>query len=68
MYFINEKDMMKAIYDSTMNEDLGKGLQIKGQDETIDKDGGRTIFDDLTGSTAPKNDIVDTFNQLNSFQ
>lgn len=24
MYFNNEKDLMKAIYDSMMNEDLGK--------------------------------------------
>lgn len=39
MYFNNEQDLFKATYDSVMNEDLGKGLQIKGQDEIIGKDG-----------------------------
>jgi hypothetical protein len=37
MYFNNEQDLLfKATYDS---EDLGKGLQIKAQDEIIGKDG-----------------------------
>jgi hypothetical protein len=31
--------MMQAIYKSAMEEDLGKGFQIKKQDELIDKDG-----------------------------
>jgi hypothetical protein len=34
VYFNNEKDMMKAIYDSTINEKMGESLQL---DELIDK-------------------------------
>ncbi|PKK56496.1 hypothetical protein RhiirC2_799883 [Rhizophagus irregularis] len=30
---------VKAIYKSTMDDDLGKGLQMKSQDELIGKDG-----------------------------
>ncbi|PKY25352.1 hypothetical protein RhiirB3_440258 [Rhizophagus irregularis] len=32
-------DLLKAIYKSTMEEDMGKGLQMKGQDEIIGKNG-----------------------------
>ncbi|EXX78291.1 hypothetical protein RirG_016300 [Rhizophagus irregularis DAOM 197198w] len=39
IYFNNESDLLKAIYRSTMEEDLGKGLQIKSQDELIGKEG-----------------------------
>ncbi|RGB31981.1 hypothetical protein C1646_670509 [Rhizophagus diaphanus] len=39
IYFNNEKDLMQAIYRSTTGEDLGKGLQMKSQDELIGKDG-----------------------------
>lgn len=38
MYFNNERDLLQAIYRSTMEEDMGKGLQMKGQDEIIGKD------------------------------
>uniref|UniRef100_U9U651 Uncharacterized protein n=1 Tax=Rhizophagus irregularis (strain DAOM 181602 / DAOM 197198 / MUCL 43194) TaxID=747089 RepID=U9U651_RHIID len=38
IYFNNESDLLKAIYRSTMEEDLGKGLQIKSQDELIGKE------------------------------
>ncbi|PKC66854.1 hypothetical protein RhiirA1_441485 [Rhizophagus irregularis] len=39
MYFNNENDLLKAIYKSTMEEDLGKGLKIKLQDELIGDNG-----------------------------
>ncbi|CAB4431328.1 unnamed protein product [Rhizophagus irregularis] len=39
MYFNNENDLLKAIYRSTMEEDLGKGLKIKLQDELIGDEG-----------------------------
>ncbi|PKC12349.1 hypothetical protein RhiirA5_410921 [Rhizophagus irregularis] len=39
IYFNNENDLMKAIYKSTMEEDLGKGLKIKLQDELIGEEG-----------------------------
>ncbi|EXX74303.1 hypothetical protein RirG_052380 [Rhizophagus irregularis DAOM 197198w] len=39
IYFNNENDLLQAIYKSTMEEDLGIGLQMKGQDELIGKDG-----------------------------
>ncbi|PKY52258.1 hypothetical protein RhiirA4_469775 [Rhizophagus irregularis] len=39
IYFNNESDFLKAIYKSTMEEDVGKGLQMKGQDELIDENG-----------------------------
>ncbi|GBC28929.2 hypothetical protein GLOIN_2v1776109 [Rhizophagus irregularis DAOM 181602=DAOM 197198] len=32
--------MMKAIYDYAIEDDSGTGLQVKKQDELIDKDGG----------------------------
>uniref|UniRef100_U9TIN9 Uncharacterized protein n=1 Tax=Rhizophagus irregularis (strain DAOM 181602 / DAOM 197198 / MUCL 43194) TaxID=747089 RepID=U9TIN9_RHIID len=35
--FTNE-DMMKAVHNSAMQEKIGAGLQIKGQDELIDKE------------------------------
>ncbi|PKC64793.1 hypothetical protein RhiirA1_461929 [Rhizophagus irregularis] len=40
IYFNNENDMMKAIYDYAIEDDSGTGLQVKKQDELIDKDGG----------------------------
>jgi hypothetical protein len=39
MYFNNEADMMLAVYKSGMEEELGKGLQIKSQDEIIGDNG-----------------------------
>jgi hypothetical protein len=39
MYFNNENDLLKAIYKSTMEEDLGKGLKMKSQDELIGEEG-----------------------------
>ncbi|PKY26862.1 hypothetical protein RhiirB3_442333 [Rhizophagus irregularis] len=39
MYFNNEQELFKATYDSAMNKDLSKGLQIKKQNELIGKDG-----------------------------
>ncbi|PKK78108.1 hypothetical protein RhiirC2_770579 [Rhizophagus irregularis] len=39
MYFNNEQELFKATYDSAMNKDLSKGLQIKKQIELIGKDG-----------------------------
>lgn len=39
IYFNYESDFLKAIYKSTMEEDVGKGLQMKGQDELIDENG-----------------------------
>uniref|UniRef100_U9U762 Uncharacterized protein n=1 Tax=Rhizophagus irregularis (strain DAOM 181602 / DAOM 197198 / MUCL 43194) TaxID=747089 RepID=U9U762_RHIID len=39
IYFNNENDMLQAIYRSTMDEDIGKGLQTKSQKELIGKDG-----------------------------
>ncbi|PKY54407.1 hypothetical protein RhiirA4_473211 [Rhizophagus irregularis] len=39
IYFNNENDMLQAIYRSTMDEDIGKGLQMKSQEELIGKDG-----------------------------
>ncbi|POG79464.1 hypothetical protein GLOIN_2v1765429 [Rhizophagus irregularis DAOM 181602=DAOM 197198] len=36
---IAANDLLKAIYKSTMEEDMGKGLQMKGQDEIIGKNG-----------------------------
>ncbi|RGB34943.1 hypothetical protein C1646_759931 [Rhizophagus diaphanus] len=35
MYINNEKSMLKVVYDSAMNEELGNGLQIEDQDEII---------------------------------
>ncbi|PKY34094.1 hypothetical protein RhiirB3_453508 [Rhizophagus irregularis] len=69
MYFKNEQDLFKATYDSVMNEDLGKGLQIKRQDEIIGKDGNEEQFVDASTSpkvsTVPSNEVVKKFNQLN---
>ncbi|PKY50011.1 hypothetical protein RhiirA4_466241 [Rhizophagus irregularis] len=31
IYFNSEKDLLQAIYKSTMDEDIGKGLQMKGR-------------------------------------
>ncbi|RGB37224.1 hypothetical protein C1646_757179 [Rhizophagus diaphanus] len=42
IYFNNEKDLLIAVYSSTMDEDLGKGLQMKGKDEIIGKDSNFT--------------------------
>jgi hypothetical protein len=40
MYFNNESDLLKVIYKSTMDEEvIGKGLQIKAQDELIGEEG-----------------------------
>jgi hypothetical protein len=39
---------MQAIYKSTMEEDIGRGLQMKDQDELIGKDG---VFKKRTGFT-----------------
>ncbi|PKK70298.1 hypothetical protein RhiirC2_779881 [Rhizophagus irregularis] len=39
MFFNNEQNLFKATYESSMNEDLGKGLHIKEQDEIIRRDG-----------------------------
>ncbi|RGB28122.1 hypothetical protein C1646_673465 [Rhizophagus diaphanus] len=38
IYFNNENDLLQAIYKSTMEENLGKELQMKGQDVLIGKD------------------------------
>ncbi|PKC61341.1 hypothetical protein RhiirA1_466669 [Rhizophagus irregularis] len=35
----NENDMMQAIYKSAMDKGIGKGFQIKKQDDLIDKTG-----------------------------
>lgn len=49
LYFNNKNSMMKVIYDSTTKDELGKGLQIKSQDELLGRDGsfimraGKTI-------------------------
>lgn len=48
IYFNNENDLMQAIYKSTMEEDIGRGLQMKDQDELIGKDG---VFKKRTGFT-----------------
>ncbi|CAB4430987.1 unnamed protein product [Rhizophagus irregularis] len=37
--FNNENDLMKAIYDSAIKDDLGLGLRIKTQDNIISKNG-----------------------------
>ncbi|PKY51746.1 hypothetical protein RhiirA4_468963 [Rhizophagus irregularis] len=39
MYFNNKNDLLKAIYKSTMKENIGDGLKIKSQDELIGEDG-----------------------------
>lgn len=39
MYFNNGRDLLKAIYQSTMEDEMGKGLQIKGQNEIIGRMG-----------------------------
>jgi hypothetical protein len=39
IYFNNKSDLMKALVDSAMEEELGQGLKIKSQDELISKDG-----------------------------
>ncbi|CAB4409352.1 unnamed protein product [Rhizophagus irregularis] len=40
IYFNNENDLLKAIYNSTMEEDdINRGLKIKSQDELIGDEG-----------------------------
>ncbi|PKB93411.1 hypothetical protein RhiirA5_441356 [Rhizophagus irregularis] len=39
LIYFNEKDLLQAIYRSTMDEDMGKGLQMKGQEELIGMNG-----------------------------
>jgi hypothetical protein len=39
IYFNNETELMKALLDSGMKDELGQGLKIKSQNELIGKDG-----------------------------
>jgi hypothetical protein len=39
IYFNNENDLMKALLDSGMEDELGQGLKIKNQNELIGKNG-----------------------------
>ncbi|PKK63612.1 hypothetical protein RhiirC2_788649 [Rhizophagus irregularis] len=64
-YFNNETDMMKAIFDSVMKNDLGSSLLIKHQDQLI----GRTNFEAMDSpmdSKVQNDKQVEDFNKLNS--
>jgi hypothetical protein len=39
IYFNNENDLMKALVDSAMVDELGNGLKLKSQDELISRNG-----------------------------
>jgi hypothetical protein len=39
IYFNNESDTLKAIYRSTMDEDMDSGLQMKSQEDLIGSNG-----------------------------
>ncbi|RGB21957.1 hypothetical protein C1646_776925 [Rhizophagus diaphanus] len=68
---LTQSTRSKATYDSAMNEDLGKGLQIKGQDEFIGKDGSfkkpqycktsNKSPNFPSESTVPSNEVVKKF-------
>ncbi|PKY52981.1 hypothetical protein RhiirA4_485951 [Rhizophagus irregularis] len=65
IYFNNERDTLEAIYRSTMDEDMGKGLQMKSQEELIGTNGvykkrtGINKFRVPTAATSKGDNFVD---------
>uniref|UniRef100_U9SMG8 Uncharacterized protein n=2 Tax=Rhizophagus irregularis (strain DAOM 181602 / DAOM 197198 / MUCL 43194) TaxID=747089 RepID=U9SMG8_RHIID len=71
-----DEDMMKAVHNSAMQEEIDAGLQIKGQDELIGKEGffkkpgirkmANNVVNShsLTGSMIPSNVLVNDFSKF----
>jgi hypothetical protein len=55
--------MLKAVYDSAIQDELGSGLQIKGKDELIGKDG----FFRKPGTRTAQNNIANSLSEDGQF-